>query len=647
MSSSRKLGSIALLLVLGVFSPRGWAQTAEDYKRSVVRITASDGTSGSGFVVEVSPEAVFLVSVSHILENGDASPSVRFEIAPRNSYTAVIEDTEAGAEGLALLRVSAPFPSGLAALPAAQGVIEIGQSIQVVGFPYSMDKRFSMLPGSIASRAGSNIRIAAAVGDGNSGGPVLSNGGVVGIVTRGGAGLGTATLASIVKIYLEGNDVDWGSSTTVRPPALTPKPTVTLTVEPDRITKGKSATLRWSTTNADTATLDHGIGKVALSGSHEVFPTETTTYNIEVTGEGGTEDTKATVRVELPKPTVTLKAEPSRIERGGRAILRWSSENALTASISPGIGRVPTRGSREVLPTLTATYRISVTGEVGTAEAEATITVLAPTPGTAKTNPTDGLKYVWIPPGTFEMGCSPGDNVCQDYEKPRHAVTISKGFWLGQTEVTVGAYRRFAEKTGGKMPTEPNFRGRALNAGWGDEGQPIVDVTWDEARTYCEWAGGRLPSEAEWEHAARAGIRSARYGDLKAIAWYGDNSGNPLDSRYAWEVRAGEDSDKYWEILKENGNRMQRVGLKQANSWGLYDTLGNVSEWSSDWYSEEYYAQSPGTDPRGPDSGTLRVLRGGSCFDAPVNLRASYRYGSPPVGRFTNIGFRCAREVSP
>ncbi len=201
--------------MLGLLCPRSWAQNAENLKRSVVRITASDGTIGSGFVVEVSPEAVFLVTVSHILEKGDDSPSVEFEIPPRRSYRAVIKDrdTDAGAEGLALLRVAAPFPSGLAALPAAQDVPEITQSIQVVGFPYSMGNRFSVLPGSVTSRAGSKIRITAPVGDGSSGGPVLSNGRVVGIVTRGGGGLGTATLASIVKIYLKGNDIDWEGMT--------------------------------------------------------------------------------------------------------------------------------------------------------------------------------------------------------------------------------------------------------------------------------------------------------------------------------------------------------------------------------------------------------------------------------------------------
>ena len=270
-----------------------------------------------------------------------------------------------------------------------------------------------------------------------------------------------------------------------------------------------------------------------------------------------------------------------------------------------------------------------------------------PSPQAGDTRPgNDGLIYVWIPPGTFDMGCSPGDDEC-DSDEERHTVRISNGFWLGQTEVTVGAYRRFVEKTGGKMPSEPNFLGRALNAGWKDAQQPIVNVNWAEARAYCEWAGGRLPTEAEWEYAARAGSQSARYGRLNSIAWSADNSGNPLDSTNAWAVRAGKDINKYSKILAENGNRIHPVGLKQANRWGLRDMLGNVWEWCSDWYDKDYYSESPAADPQGPGSRDGRVVRGGSWDLVPRNVRSSFRVRGDPGLRLYDIGFRCVGEVFP
>jgi formylglycine-generating enzyme required for sulfatase activity len=200
------------------------------------------------------------------------------------------------------------------------------------------------------------------------------------------------------------------------------------------------------------------------------------------------------------------------------------------------------------------------------------------------------------------MGCSPGDNQCENKEKPPHQVTITKGLWLGQTEVTVGAYKRFTGATGRHMPPESNLGGRPVNPGWGDEAMPIVDVTWGDAQAYCRWAGGRLPTEAEWEYAARAGSTAAApYGDL--------------------------------------------VGQKRANGFGLYDMPGNVWEWLNDWYDQNYYQNSPSQDPTGPTSGALRVLRGVSWIDNRRDARVSARLASFPADRNDSYGFRCVGEV--
>jgi len=220
-------------------------------------------------------------------------------------------------------------------------------------------------------------------------------------------------------------------------------------------------------------------------------------------------------------------------------------------------------------------------------------------------NPKDGQRYVWIPPGTFQMGCSPGDSECSR-ESPAHAVTVSRGFWLGQTEVTVAAFQAFSRSAGSVVPS-----------GQKAEGHPLVNVTWDEAASYCRWIGGRLPTEAEWEYAARGGVNEPRYGVLDAVAWHGRNSGVST----------------------------HEVAKKQPNVYGLYDMLGNVWEWVTDWYDDAtYYKNSPASDPSGPLSGSFRVLRGGSWYDVPSGARASSRYRDQPSNRYNSYGFRCAWE---
>ena len=262
-------------------------------------------------------------------------------------------------------------------------------------------------------------------------------------------------------------------------------------------------------------------------------------------------------------------------------------------------------------------------------------------PGTVKGNPKDGLNYVWIPPGTFMMGCSPGDNECESGEKPSHPVTVNKGFWLGQTEVTVGAYKLFARESGRSMPTEATFMGKALNGGWAHKAMPIVNVSWNDATAYCSWAGGRLPNEAEWEYAARAGSTKVRYGPVDEIAWYADNSGEArIDSAQVWS----EEQDRYAKLLRDNGNHMHAVAQKRANGFGLFDMLGNVWEWVNDRY-EEGYSRSVENNPSVATNGELRILRGGCWVNSPEGIRLSIRVGSRPEARNVNAGFRCLREA--
>jgi formylglycine-generating enzyme required for sulfatase activity len=259
-------------------------------------------------------------------------------------------------------------------------------------------------------------------------------------------------------------------------------------------------------------------------------------------------------------------------------------------------------------------------------------------------NSIDGLNYVSIPAGEFRMGCSEGDLECLDPEQPAHSVRLTHGFWIGQTSVTVAAWKKFRAATGKPaLPGKDNF-GRALNEAGGDDSLPAVALTWDEAHEFCQWSGGRLPTEAEWEYAARAGASALRYGNLDDIAWFGGNSGNsPIDTAALW----ASDRQHYAQRLYANGNGPHPVGRKKPNAWRLYDTLGNVWNWVADWYSDGAYQQGAAVDPTGPSSGTMRGLRGGSWFFNPRSVRVSNRFKYAPNLRVFEFGCRCVRDQTP
>ncbi len=209
-----------------------------------------------------------------------------------------------------------------------------------------------------------------------------------------------------------------------------------------------------------------------------------------------------------------------------------------------------------------------------------------------------GMVFVRICPGTFTMGSAANDPQADSDEKPAHEVTLSE-LWIGKTEVTNEQYRRF----------RPNQQGEAK--------LPATNISWDEAKAACEHFGGRLPTEAEWEYAARAGSRTAwSFGDdekkLGEHAWYEANAGSAAHP----------------------------VGTKKPNAWGVHDMHGNVWEWVGDWHGP--YPIAAQRDPTGPTTGTSRVLRGGSFFP-PRSLRSADRDGFLPEGRNGFIGFRCVR----
>lgn len=224
--------------------------------------------------------------------------------------------------------------------------------------------------------------------------------------------------------------------------------------------------------------------------------------------------------------------------------------------------------------------------------------------------PAEPLGWVRVPAGSFTMGCVPADDRCAADEEPRHVVTISKAFELMAAEVTVGQFRTVIPE----VDPQPAWSTTPEH--------PVVSVTWNEAVDFCRAVGGRLPTESEWEYAARGG---------KADALYPWGDAAPTD-------RPGASNGAAFE-----GDSARPVRTYGSNGFGLYDMAGNVWEWVADFGG--FYGPRPETDPTGPDTGSVRVVRGGAYGDDAANLRVSNRTPNGPDRLNVNVGFRCARDL--
>ena len=245
-----------------------------------------------------------------------------------------------------------------------------------------------------------------------------------------------------------------------------------------------------------------------------------------------------------------------------------------------------------------------------------------PQPGDLRINPRDTLNYTYIPAGSFQMGCVPQDRNCDKDELPRHQVTLTKGFWITTGEVTVKAYKLFLEA---EHHPPPRIQTQ-VNPEYLRTENPIVEVTWDDARAYCGWAGGRLPAEAEWEYAARGGKADLIY------PWGNEVTRN--NANYLGTGKKGE-KDRYQELAP--------AGTFKQNAWGLEDVAGNVSEWVAD-FSSANYDDAAAADPAGPREGKERIARGGSWAATAKELRTSRRKPLDPSKGYNGTGIRCVVE---
>ena len=263
--------------------------------------------------------------------------------------------------------------------------------------------------------------------------------------------------------------------------------------------------------------------------------------------------------------------------------------------------------------------------------------------GDTWTRSADEMVMVYVPAGEFDMGSDDDDvddaeEACKKHvadfycvgyilgEQPLHTVSLDS-FWIDQTEVTNAQYRRCVEAGACQAPgtcIEPFMEPSYGEPSKADD--PVVCVDWDDAQAYCEWAGGRLPTEAEWECAARGPDRRIYpWGNTFDCA--GGNlsdRGTGCDDGYKWSAPVGSFPD--------------------GVSWcGAQDLAGNVWEWVADWYGPDYYAQSPSQNPTGPPSGKNRTMRGGSWDSWATPARSAFRAFHGPSEWKSNWGFRCAK----
>ncbi len=248
---------------------------------------------------------------------------------------------------------------------------------------------------------------------------------------------------------------------------------------------------------------------------------------------------------------------------------------------------------------------------------------------------------VRLPGGAFTMGCVPRDTQCDDNEKPAHRVTLS-AFSLDLHEVTVAEYEQCVDAKACRAPrlADGEFREFSNGLRFARRDHPVNGVDWNDAYAFCRWRRERLPTEAEFEYALRGGAAGQTYpwGDRATPPpGFGDFADNTYSARFPHEQGAFHNFDDGYVGTAP-------VCAFTKNPFGLCDISGNVREWTADWFGATYYQSSPADNPKGPPSGTARVLRGGSWMNDPWTTRTSYRGAFSPDYQARNIGFRCARD---
>ncbi|GJL54630.1 MAG: hypothetical protein NPIRA02_17620 [Nitrospirales bacterium] len=554
-----RLGLIGLLFVV----PETGEVLADDLnglKDGVVKITSTlDGRSrvGSGVIVKTDGKVAYIVTVSHVIE-GDPAPQISFHGKPNRKFPGEIIGLDSrNPKGLAVLMVQAPaLPTGVQPLLFDQAIgSHAGEDVTLIGFPRLPPVPWAVTRGVVTGQVGQDLILSGKASEGNSGGPVIQDDRVIGVVTEVTDGFVYAVPVVIAKVALRG----WGIS--LEKKAGMPRVEAPMAESP-----------------ADIAT---------ESSTRTIESEKETTLSFPPSNEQAIEDDRGTIDGKDVSTMALIPAGQFMMGTRPDDVCEWDSivkvefcVQARNADYAP---------EHEVA--LDAFYLDihEVTKERFTKFIEET--------GYSSTVATKGRQMAVVETSTFIFGTS------------WEVETVEEADWqrpLGKSQDPTDAL--------------PNH--------------PVVQVSWFDANAYCKWAGKRLPREAEWEYAARAGTTTKH--------WWGEQIpdeqvGNLPDAVY----QAAFKKETEFESFDDGEARLALVGTSKANPWGLYDIAGNVWEWTNDWYDPRYYQESSQRNPPGPAAGDEKVKRGGSWY---AYQELKIRAHQAPEDSDDQTGFRCARD---
>jgi formylglycine-generating enzyme required for sulfatase activity len=540
---------------------------------------------GSGFLVRLDEDRAYILTAAHVVE-GAKQTGVVFNArrldAPVQGIVVGPEHWDRRGLALVVVPASAAYSAGARPLPlSSERAPEEGRELRLIGNPRTVGD-WSSLYGRVARREGKVVKIQAAVNEGSSGGPALQDGQVVGVVVEEISGIAVIVPVAVIRTYLDGYKVMPGVVGAIQP-SLPPK-----------------------------------------EASQAIEPSAKLTVRSNVTGDTVLIDGKrhgpTRLDVELPGGSHLVRVEKEGYEPfEERVELGSDGEKTLWAKLQP----------------------------------------VGPKPGETFRDCSVCPEMVVIPAGSFQMGSPDDEKGRNSDEGPEHKVRINEPFALGKREVTVGEFRAFVAATGYRTEAEQGQGCAVLDsAKWrygakrnwrapgfpqGDD-HPVVCVSWNDARAYLKWLSAkanqnyRLPSEAEWEYAARARTTTARFwGEHSDQACqYANVADEALKRQYNW--RTIHDCD-------DGHVNTAPVGSYKSNAFGLKDILGNVWEWTDDCYNDSYDgAPSDGSAWSKGDCGR-RVLRGGSWGSTPDVVRLALRSRHVTEDRDDVLGFRPARTL--